>query len=194
MFVYIIVNVPSGSVHNLINSLSFVGLAGCYGYAHAAGWVRLEPATLLTFGGAFAAGTFMLSPDLDLAEQNVDSKKNWGIFGFLWIPYGMMFSHRGLSHTWLVGPLTRVLYLGLLLALPMYLLRQPLLEAELAGVSRGIVYDLFNSLQNVFSSDVLASQAGAGLLLGYYLSQWLHLIADGVAPDMAFARKKRRRK
>jgi uncharacterized metal-binding protein len=188
------VGVPSGSVHNLINTLSFVGLAGCYGYAHAAGWVRLEPATLLTFSGGFVAGTFMLSPDLDLAEQNVDSKKNWGILGFLWIPYGMMFSHRGLSHTWLVGPLTRLIYLGLLLALPVYFLRQPVLKAELPGVTQGIVFELLNSLQSVFSSGVLASQAGAGLMLGYYVSQWLHLIADGVSPDVGFARKKRRRK
>jgi uncharacterized metal-binding protein len=186
--------VPAGSVHNLINTLSFVGLAGCYGYAHAAGWVRLEPATLLTFSGAFAAGTFMLSPDLDLAEQNVDSKKNWGILGFLWIPYGMMFSHRGLSHTWLVGPLTRLLYLGVLLAVPIYLLRQPVLQAELPGVTRGIVYDLLNSLQNVFSSGVLASQAGAGLMLGYYVSQWLHLIADGVSPDVGFGRRRQKQK
>jgi uncharacterized metal-binding protein len=185
--------VPSGSVHNLINSLSFVGIAGAYGFAHTANWVRLEPTTLLTFASAFAAGTFLLSPDLDLAEQNVDSKKNWGILGFLWVPYGMMFSHRGLSHTWLVGPLTRVVYLGLLLALPIWLLRQPVLEAELPGVTRGIVYELLNSLQSVFSSGVLASQAGAGLMLGYYVSQWLHLIADGVSPDIALGRRKKRR-
>jgi uncharacterized metal-binding protein len=191
---FIIVGVPSGSVHNLINTLSFVGIAGAYGYVHAAGWLQLEPATVLCFSGAFAAGTFLLSPDLDLAEQNVDSKKNWGILGFLWIPYGMMFSHRGLSHTWLVGPLTRVLYLVLLLALPIWLLRQPILETELLGVSRGIVFELLNSLQNVFSSGLLASQAGAGLVIGYYVSQWLHLIADGVSPDIGFRVKKRRRK
>jgi uncharacterized metal-binding protein len=185
--------VPSGQVHNLINTLSFVGIAGCYGYAHAAGWVRLEPMTLMTFSGAFLAGTFMLSPDLDLAEQNVDSKRNWGFLGFLWIPYGMMFSHRGLSHTWIVGPLTRVVYLCLLLAIPIWLLRQPVLETELLGVTRGIIHDLLNSLQNVFSSGILASQAALGLGLGYYISQWLHLMADGVAPDLQPFRKKRRR-
>ena len=184
---------PSGQVHNLINTLSFVGIAGCYGYAHAAGWVKLEPTTLLTFSGAFLAGTFMLSPDLDLAEQNVDSKRNWGLFGFLWIPYGMMFSHRGLSHTWIVGPLTRVLYLCILLAVPIWFLRQPVLETELPGVTRGVVHDLLDSLQNVFSSGILASQAALGLAIGYYLSQWLHLIADGVAPDLQPFRKKRRR-
>jgi uncharacterized metal-binding protein len=185
--------VPSGKVHNLINSLSFIGIVGSYGYAHAAGWVRLEPTALLTFSGAFLAGTFMLSPDLDLAEQNVDSKRNWGFLGFLWIPYGMMFSHRGLSHTWIVGPLTRVLYLGVLLAVPIWFLRQPVLETELPGVTRGIVHDLLNSLQGVFSSGVLASQAVLALAVGFYVSQWLHLIADGVSPDLQPFRGKRRK-
>ena len=186
---------PSGRVHNLINTLSFAAIVGSYGYAHTAGWVRLEPITLLTFSGAFLAGTYLLSPDLDLAEQNVDSKRNWGILGALWIPYGMMFSHRGLSHTWIVGPPTRVVYLCLLLALPIWLLRQPVLETQLLGVTRGLIYDFFNSLQNVFSSGLLASQAVLGLVAGYYLSQWLHLMADGIAPDMQprFFRKKRRR-
>ena len=135
----------------------------------------------------------MLSPDLDLAEQNVDSKRNWGILGFLWVPYGMMFSHRGLSHTWIVGPLTRVLYLCLLLALPIWLLRQPILETKLRGINRGIVHDLVLSLQHVFSSGWLAGQVGLGLALGFYVSQWLHLIADGVAPDLQIVRRKRRR-
>ncbi|MFN3267248.1 MAG: metal-binding protein [Deinococcales bacterium] len=183
---------PSGNVHNLVNTIAYVGFAGAYGYAHSAQWAQLEPTTLLCFSGAFMAGTFMLSPDLDLAEQNVSSKKNWGILGFLWVPYGLMFSHRGLSHTWIVGPLTRVLYLGLLLALPIWLLRRPILETELEGVTRGLVHDLLNSLQHVFSSGVLASQAGLGAVVGYYVSQWLHLIADGVAPDVRLNAKKRR--
>ncbi len=135
----------------------------------------------------------MLSPDLDLAEQNVDSKRNWGFLGFLWVPYGMMFSHRGLSHTWIVGPLTRVLYLGVLLAVPIWFLRQPVLETKLPGVTRGIVHDLLNSLQSVFSSGVLASQAVLALAVGYYVSQWLHLIADGVSPDLQPFRSKRRK-
>ncbi len=56
-----------------------------------------------------------------------------------------------------------------------------------------LVHDLLNSLQDVFSSGVLASQAVLGLVAGYYLSQWFHLVADGVAPDMRLMRKKRRR-
>jgi uncharacterized metal-binding protein len=30
-----------------------------------------------------------------------------------------------------------------------------------------------------------------GALIGYYLSQWLHLIADGVAPDHGMRRNRR---
>ena len=68
--------------------------------------------------GAFALsyliGTFLVTPDLDLAEQGVRAKTHWGLFGLLWIPYGAIFSHRGHSHSWIVGPLTRILYLTII--------------------------------------------------------------------------------
>jgi uncharacterized metal-binding protein len=189
--------VPSGQVHNTINTLSLIGLAGCYGYAHTAGWVRLEPSAIFAFAGAFVAGTYLLSPDLDLAEQNVSSKKNWGLLGFLWVPYGWLFSHRGMSHTWLVGPFTRLFYLGLLMLIPVVLLRQPLLETQLEGVTRGPLYDLLRSLKAFWRIPSVATETLIALGVGYYVSQWLHLIADGVAPDTNFripgTRKKRRR-
>jgi uncharacterized metal-binding protein len=33
-----------------------------------------------------------------------------------------------------------------------------------------------------------------GLVLGYYISQWLHLVADGVWPDADFRYARRRRR
>ena len=154
---------PSGRVHNAINSLAFVAVAGAYGYAVQGDLVpRYPPANIAAFSLAFLAGTFLLSPDLDLAENNVSSKSNWGWLGFLWVPYGWMFSHRGVSHTWIVGPLTRVLYLMLLLALPVYLLKIPLEQFRV----------------RLDQNTLLAA------IFGYYLSQWLHLIADGVSPDI----------
>lgn len=154
-------SVPSGQVHNAINTLSFVALAGGYGYATSQGLIpRFDVGQIGLFTIAFAAGTFLLSPDLDLAEQNVSSKRNWGYLGFLWVPYGWVFSHRGLSHTWLIGPLTRLFYLALLLAAPVWFSR-----------------DLLHNFR-IGQDDALA------VMVGFYISQWLHLLADGLSPDL----------
>ncbi len=166
--------VPSGQVHNAINTLSFVALAGGYGYASSQNLLpHFDVGQIGLFTTAFAAGTFLLSPDLDLAEQNVSSKRNWGLLGFLWVPYGWVFSHRGLSHTWLIGPLTRLFYLALLLAVPVWFARELLHNFRIG------------------QDDALA------IMVGYYISQWLHLLADGVSPDvqrgLGFAGPRRRR-
>ncbi|MFC6659245.1 metal-binding protein [Deinococcus multiflagellatus] len=108
---------PSGRVHNLINIAAYSVLAAATLVATRQGLIRVTPTQGLHFTLAFAAGTFLLSPDLDLAEGRVDSKRHWGLLGVLWVPYGMLFSHRGWSHTWLVGPLTRLLYVALMVGL-----------------------------------------------------------------------------
>ena len=75
---------PSGQVHNAINTLSYLALAGGYGYTTSQGLIpHFDLGQIGLFSVAFAAGTFLLSPDLDLAEQNVSSKRNWGLLGFL---------------------------------------------------------------------------------------------------------------
>ena len=186
---------PSGKVHNAINTLSLLALSGGYSYAYSSHLFKLEPGAVLTFAAAFVAGTFLLSPDLDLAEQHVSIKNNWGWLGFLWVPYGWVFSHRGISHSWIVGPLTRLLYLALLLALPIYFLRDPILHLKLEGVTRGPIFDLLTSFKNFWRKPEVARDTLLALAAGYYISQWLHLIADGVAPDVtsSFMSRKRRR-
>ena len=126
----------------------------------------VTPAQAINFTLGFLAGTFLLSPDLDLSEGRVDSKRRWGVLGFLWVPYGRLFSHRGLSHTWLLGPLTRLAYVAVILA-----------------VVAGLVRVAFPAWTWPALPEPVGLKFAAPLLLGYYLSQWLHLIADGVHPD-----------
>lgn len=184
---------PSGAVHNVINTLSLLAIGSAAGYATQRGIIKLEAGAVLSFCSAFMAGTYLLSPDLDLAEQNVSSKRNWGWFGFLWVPYGWVFSHRGLSHSWLVGPLTRLTYLALLLIIPAMLLRDPILNWQLEAVTRGPMADLLKSFQGFWLRPQVARDTLIALALGYYISQWLHLIADGIAPDISVGFKRRRR-
>ncbi len=156
---------PSGRVHNLINLVSFAVLGGAAWSARQAGLVEFGAAQALLFGGGYAAGTFLLSPDLDLAEGRVNAKRAWGVLGALWVPYGKLFSHRGWSHSWIVGPLTRLAYLGVL-----------------AALAWGLVHALAPNLRWP-ALPITTWTLTLPLLAGYYLSQWLHLIADGVRPD-----------
>ena len=169
---------PSGRVHNLINLAAFTALGGAALMLGRSGVLDLRPPEVAAFSLGFLAGTFLLSPDLDLAEGHVNSKRAWGLLGVLWVPYGKLFSHRGWSHSWLVGPLTRLAYLALIILI-------------LAGLAR-------LALPGMTLPGMTLPHLGAGfrwaalpLLAGYYGSQWLHLIADGIRPDhkMRFRRR-----
>ena len=163
--------VPSGRVHNLINIAAYSVLAAGVLYATRTDLLVVTQAQTLNFTLGFMAGTFLLSPDLDLSEGRVDSKRHWGLLGFLWIPYGMLFSHRGLSHTWILGPLTRIAYMAVVIALIVGLLRSFAPDVQLPRIPQPI------SLKFLLP-----------IILGYYFSQWLHLIADGVRPDHGMKR------
>lgn len=162
---------PSGRVHNLINIGAYSVLSAVALIGSRQNLLSLTPAQALTFTLGFAVGTFLLSPDLDLAEGRVDSKRHWGLLGVLWVPYGLLFSHRGLSHTWLIGPLTRLAYLALLAAIVVGLLGYVAPSVTLPRIPQPV-----------------SPEVALPLIVGYYLSQWLHLIADGVRPDHGFRR------
>ncbi len=161
---------PSGHVHNLINSSVFALLAANGYISTRAGILIPLPSQMLAFSGGFWVGTLLLSPDLDLATQRVNSKRNWGMWGWIWHPYGMMFTHRGLSHSYFFGPLTRVFYLGAILIPLGYLLRP--------------------ALWRIRSVWHLEPRVWIALVLGYYVSQWLHLIADGIPFNHGWRRLK----
>lgn len=155
----------------------YTALAAATILASREGLVSFTQLQTLQFSLGFLAGTFLLSPDLDLSEQGVNSKRNWGVLGPLWVPYGMVFSHRGLSHTWIVGPLTRLAYLAIWGFIVVGLLRTFWPEVRLPTLPDQPEWKLL-----------------APVTLGYFLSQWLHLIADGIRPDHGFRRAKRRQR
>lgn len=155
---------PSGRVHETIN-LTVLG-GGVVAYLVYGGSPGEPRALALAL--AYLAGTFLLSPDLDLAEKGTRSQRRWGPLGLLWRPYGRLFRHRGLSHTWVLGPLTRLGYLGGLLG------------------GLGILVQCIAGYLGMGFSLRLPSwpwEVWGFALLGYYLSQWLHLVADGIWPD-----------
>ncbi|KIX84492.1 metal-binding protein [Thermus filiformis] len=168
---------PSGRVHEAIN-LTTLGLMGL---AYLATGPRKDLADpgVLAFTMSYLVGTFLITPDLDLAEKRVRAKGRWGVLGVLWWPYGAVFRHRGLSHTWVLGPLTRLVYLALVLYL---------LWLFLGGV---YAYLAGGRLPALLLLPGLPKEVLLQALLGYYLSQWLHLLADGILPDRDLRRRPR---
>lgn len=131
--------------------------------------VLTEPHVVFGFVISYLVGAFLVTPDLDLAEQRVRAKHHWGILGRLWVPYGKVFAHRGLSHTWLVGPFTRLVYMALL--------------AGLALVALALAVRPFGYRVRVVTDPSYPwGELALVVLAGYYLSQWFHLMADGVSP------------
>ncbi len=80
---------------------------------------------LVIFSGVFVYATLFMNPDLDLVNQ----VKLFSFRGLLTLPfrgYSRVFSHRGISHSLFFGTLTRILWLGALLYLVLFLLGRQL--------------------------------------------------------------------
>jgi uncharacterized metal-binding protein len=102
--------------------------------------------------GGILFGAFLLSPDLDIWRSRPNNW--WGPLRVLWAPYAWAFDHRGLSHSWITGPLSRLLYLGLPVGTVWYL------GWEFQGAGPWLLW------------------VTAGVILG----NWVHLLGDGILP------------
>ncbi|MBC8550877.1 MAG: DUF2227 family putative metal-binding protein [Candidatus Brocadiales bacterium] len=100
---------------------------------------------LYTIMGMFL-GVFV-TPDLDLYENCRGTFWCW-----FWKPYGKMFRHRGISHTPIIGTLTRIVYAGIFPA----------------------IYIIKNGISLPWNILLL-------ILLGLCLSDTLHVIMDRIS-------------
>lgn len=169
----------SGRRHETVNLLALGGLTAAWYWGGLNGQPLLPEsvaplAARTAFVVSYLLGTFLVTPDLDLANRSVRAKSNWGVFGILWVPYGAVFKHRGLSHSWLLGPLTRLIYMVIL-----FLALTELLQVAAGWL--GFELSLRAGLQGEWG------WLAVGGTIGYFLSQWLHLLLDG------FPAKRRRR-
>ncbi len=151
---------PSEPTHTLFNTLTLAALwAGELALGAKPGGTELAS----TLG--FAAGTLLLSPDLDLGHST--PSRRWGILRILWLPYAHFSTHRGLSHSYLIGPLIRLLYAAVLLA--------PL-AALLWALSPGGTGALLSRLSGFGTPGKLALY----FTLGHLVSNMLHSALDGI--------------
>ena len=95
---------PSGKTHDGLTWGAAFPLAFGIGW-YGEGWVSAA-----IFGAGFLFGGLMFGPDLDLPSVQT---RRWGPLRGIWLPYQRMFRHRsGWTHGFFVGPLVRILYLG----------------------------------------------------------------------------------
>ena len=114
----------------------------------------------LTFSVSFAYTTLFMSPDLDLAH----SIKLVSIRGVLSLPfrfYSRVFSHRGISHSFFFGSLTRIVWLFAFATLVFFLFNQ-----ELPSSSN------LKKFYRTYEPFLLYG------LAGICLADWCHLLLD----------------
>jgi uncharacterized metal-binding protein len=127
-------------------------------------WKKVD-APILCFAGAYIISSLFLSPDLDLGRS--DPQSRWGVFRILWKPYAKLFHHRGVSHNPLLGPLSRILYLGI------------------------IIFVVWSALHYAFSVDIVGIEGVLkwwkkvfddpwlwAIIIGLLLPNEIHILAD----------------
>lgn len=149
---------PNYRTHDAIN-LTALGMTFA-GYSLVTGTGMVPEASggqMIGYVLSYLVGTFLVTPDLDLHGSK--PKKRWGLLRVLWRPYATLVPHRSsFSHGWLIGPATRLAYL-VLLAVPLLLVTNAVEPTDAIAKHLGW-------------------RVGTAIILGYYVSQWMHLIAD----------------
>ena len=101
---------PSGRTHDRI---AIILLAPIYLVLHHCIGLDILQSLILSISILFSQ--LMFGPDLDLPSVQY---KRWGPLKFLWIPYRMFFRHRSrFTHGIVLGPVTRIIYLSIILIL-----------------------------------------------------------------------------
>ena len=118
---------------------------------------------VLVFVGAYLFSTFLLSPDLDLGRSA--STSNWGILRLAWKPYAALFKHRGLSHSIILGPFSRILYLTVVLYSILHILN--------TFLEIGLKIHTYNSH--------IDWRLAGSLLCGLWLPNVCHILIDRVS-------------
>lgn len=145
---------PAGRQHTALNLGVFAVAGGALMWAGVPWW------PLFVVGGGVS--TLFASPDVDLAGKGSSQTVNaWGPFRFVWLPMGAMTRHRGVTHTYVRGPLIVLAYLAAVLATPVLGVLSLTGAATLGGVGAQLT-------------------AAWPFLAGFVVAHWLHLMADQV--------------
>jgi len=161
---------PSGKNHLKaeLAALGAIALAAAGGNAlwGFADWQDQFQPLALIFALAYLFSSLLLSPDLDLARS--DPHNRWGLLRHCWKPYAKLFRHRGVSHNPLLGPLSRLFYLGLWAA------------AVLAGLHYLFAVEM--EFLHHWKEDLRGAALWA-LSIGLVLPNEIHILLDRIYSD-----------
>ncbi|MDQ6694265.1 MAG: metal-binding protein [Chloroflexota bacterium] len=128
---------PNGPTHDFITIVSGAALAPA---ALQMNLPDMVPANAFVLLGSYLASGLLFSPDLDLRSSPY---RRWRGMRWVWIPYQRMVPHRSwVSHSFLFGPLIRVVYFAVvlsLLTLTGLALLNLLVPVDQSGVMLGII-------------------------------------------------------
>jgi uncharacterized metal-binding protein len=147
----------------------------------------LTPGETGIFAGAYLFSGLFFSPDLDLHSTPY---MRWGPLRVLWLPYQAVVRHRSwVSHSFLVGPLVRIVYFTLLLA---GLALGGLLLLNLATPidPTGTLWRVASQIGGYLSRHPVASVCA---LLGFFGSGAAHVSADLIQTGFKHWRRRLRR-
>ena len=157
---------PSGKTHLRIEIVILVlgagVLAGMTYFGKTDLWFS-EREAVLSFVLGYVISSLLLTPDMDLAKS--DPMNRWGVLRVLWKPYSYFFHHRGMSHNSLLGPISRVIYLGLIVSL----------------VAAGLHYWTRVDIEIDFLKqwkDIMMKHWMWGLGAGLIIPDQIHIVAD----------------
>lgn len=174
---------PGHQVHDLIGAATAVPMTA--GVFTVTGMFVGDIDRALLLAGLFCvshiAGTYFLSPDLDLDSRIY---RRWGPLRFLWKPYKDFVSHRGnISHT-ATGGLLRIIYFLVILCI------LATIFTSLAAIFYGVPGQKFSpeiaklaflhNIDIVLQSFIDMPLEWACFLLGAASSSWIHVQTDKI--------------
>jgi uncharacterized metal-binding protein len=166
---------PKGKTHDQIAFISLIPtfLAGLYIFQDTG---KAAILTLFTL-----SASLMLGPDLDTRSNNY---YRWGWMRFIWYPYRKLIVHRSrISHSFLIGPFIRTLYLSTLLFAVFFVLCYFFLYGDFSGFF-SLIKKIYNTAFTGYGSYFVAAFAGI---------MWAnaqHIIADRTVSTYKKALKK----
>jgi uncharacterized metal-binding protein len=163
---------PNGPVHDRITIA--VAALGAAAMQYDTGEWRLT----FIYGVSTLFSGLLFSPDLDLHSE---SYIRWGWLRFIWWPYKTALPHRHiLSHGFLIGIVSRIIYLHVMIGLLFIILRWAWLAFWVGGKS-----DVLQEAQYIYNagfglySSIEPSYLLAGFI-GLLIGAEAHTIADMV--------------
>jgi len=123
----------------------------------------------LVFFIFFMIGTFIVNPDMDTKS------KSSNILGIFSVPYRRFFRHRGMSHHWMYGIITRIIYFTILMII---------LGSIILFVLKG--EQIFNNNNIYYVYDIIIqylSDNKNNVIIAYnglFISNLLHIVLDKI--------------